>query len=106
MPQQAEAWLSLGDQASAHRLLGQMLQMSFGVGYRKDYQLETWIEWLGPINAQEPERAARTIAWFAQAAEALEETTEGEAARDAAHALLAVPSAGVHDGRSLCFSGS
>ena len=44
---QAEAWLSLGDQASAHQLLGQMLQMSFGVGYRKDYQLATWIEWLG-----------------------------------------------------------
>jgi hypothetical protein len=36
---QAEAWLALGDQASARQLLGQMLRMSFGVGYRKDYQL-------------------------------------------------------------------
>jgi hypothetical protein len=35
---QAEAWLTLGDQASARRLLGQMLQMSFGVDYRKDYR--------------------------------------------------------------------
>jgi hypothetical protein len=87
---QAEAWLALGDQASARRLLGQMLRTSFGVGYRKDYQLETWIEWLGPLNAQEPERAAERIAWFAQAAVALEETTEGKAARDAAHTLLAV----------------
>src|SRR5262249_48941936 len=51
---QAEAWLSLGDKASAHQLLCQMLQMSFGVGYRKDYQLATWIEWLGRINVQEP----------------------------------------------------
>jgi hypothetical protein len=87
---QAETWLALGDLASARRLLGQMLQMSFGVGYRKDYQLETWIEWLDPLNAQEPERAAERIAWFAQAAVALEETTEGKAARDAAHTLLAV----------------
>jgi hypothetical protein len=87
---QSEAWLAVGDQASARRLLDQMLRMSFGVGYRKDYQLETWIEWLGYINAQEPIRAAERIAWFAQAAVALEETTEGAASRDAAHALLAV----------------
>jgi hypothetical protein len=85
---QAEAWLALGDQASARRLLGQMLRMSFGVGHRKE--LETWIQWLGPINAQEPERAAERIAWFARAAVALEATTEGEAARNAAHSLLAV----------------
>src|SRR4029450_2694021 len=58
--------------------------------YRKDYQLATWIEWLGPLNAQEPARAAERIAWWAQAAVTLQETTEGEAAREAAHALLAV----------------
>jgi hypothetical protein len=52
--------------------------------------IATWIEWLGPLNAQEPARAAERIAWCAQAAVTLQETTEGEAARDAAHALLAV----------------
>jgi hypothetical protein len=87
---QAEAWLALGDQASARQLLCQMLQVSFGVGYRKDYQLASWIEWLGRINEKEPERAAERIAWFARAAMTLKETTEGRAARDAANVLLTV----------------
>ncbi len=67
-----------------------MLQGSFGVGFRKDYQLDTWIEWLGRINKVEPERAVERIAWFARAIMTLEETTDDAAARYAANELLAV----------------
>jgi hypothetical protein len=87
---QAEAWIALNDQQSARRLLKQLLDVSFGVDYRKDYQLNTWIEWLGRINEIEPEKAAERISWFAQATVKLQEITEGKAAKYAANTLLAV----------------
>jgi len=87
---QAEAWITLDDNESARRVLDRMLQGSFGVGFRKDYQLGTWIEWLGPINEVEPERAAERIGWFARAITTLEETTDDAAAIYAANELLAV----------------
>jgi hypothetical protein len=88
--QQAKAWLALGDKESARHQIDQMMRMSFAVGYRKDYQLNTWIEWLGDINKIEGDKAAERIAWFARAITSLEETTEGPAARYAANELLAV----------------
>ena len=87
---QAEAWITLDDNESVRRVLDRILQGSFGVGFRKDYQLDTWIEWLGQINEVEPERAAERIAWFARAAVTLEETTDDKASRYAANELLAV----------------
>lgn len=87
---QAEAWLAVDDKESARQTLEQMLRVSFGVGYRKDYQLDTWVEWLGHINQAEPERAASRISWFARAAIALEEQTEGRASKSAANKLLEI----------------
>ena len=86
---QSKAWLALNDQSSAYQSLREMLEISFGVGYRKDYQLNTWIKWLRQINTLVPERAADRIAWFAAHILTLERSTEGDATRDAAHALLA-----------------
>ena len=88
--QQAKAWLALGDTDSARHQLDRMMRLSFAVGYRKDYQLDTWIEWLGHINEVEGDKAPERIAWFARAITTLEETTEGPAARYAANELLAV----------------
>ena len=87
---QAEAWITLDDNKSARRVFDRMLQGSFGVGFRKDYQLDTWIKWLGRINKVEPEQAVERIAWFARAIMTLEETTDDAAARYAANELLAV----------------
>ena len=80
---QAEAWLDLGDSYSAKTLLTRMLQLSFGIGYAKDYQLDRWIEWLGRMNEIEPELAANRIAWFSEIITAVNETTEGEATHQA-----------------------
>ena len=86
---QAEAWSSIGEHEHTSRLLRQMLLYSFGVGYRKDYQLDSWIAWLKQINELEPEQAAARTMWFAQTILTLEESTEGKATWYAANELLA-----------------
>ena len=86
---QAEAWASIGEPERTAQLLRQMLFHSFGVGYRKDYQLNSWIAWLKQIHELEPERAAARTMWFAQAILTLEESTEGKASWLAADRLLA-----------------
>jgi len=87
---QAEAWISLGEKERARQILERMLQMSFGVGYRKDFQLDSWISWLSKINKVEPNKAAERIAWFAQAITTLKDSTEGDASSYAANELLAI----------------
>jgi len=86
---QAEAWTSIGEPERTAQLLGQMLFHSFGVGYRKDYQLNTWIAWLKQLHALEPEQAGARTMWFARAILTLEESTEGKAGWLAADGLLA-----------------
>jgi AAA domain len=87
---QAEAWLSLEDHTSARQLLYQILRVSFGLAYQKDDRPSTWVEWLGRINVQEPERTAERIIWFARATVALEDVVPGRSSRDMANALLRV----------------
>lgn len=87
---QAKAWLSLREPEFASAALRQMIKVSFGVGYRKDYQFDGWIRWLGRINQAEPEQASQRIAWFAQAVISLQGSTEGKTSRYAANELLAV----------------
>jgi hypothetical protein len=88
--EQAEAWASLDEKESVHRILEKMLKTSFGVGYRKDYQFNIWINWLNRINKIEPEKASERIEWFARAIVSLESTTEGRASTYAANDLLLV----------------
>lgn len=87
---QAEGWIILGEKKSARELLGKMLNVSQAVGYRKDYQLNKWIHWLGRINEVEIEKAAERISWFACAIVSLEETTEGAASMYSANELLSI----------------
>ncbi|MDP1945864.1 MAG: hypothetical protein Q8L77_00045 [Nitrospirota bacterium] len=87
---QANAWLTLHDKSAARRLLLQMLQVSFGVRYKGDYQLDTWVHWLGKVNEAEPTKAEERIKWFARDLFALEGTTEDDAPRSAINELLAV----------------
>ena len=86
---QAEAWAGIGEPERTAQLLEQMLFHSFGVGYRKDYQLNSWIAWLKQIHELEPEQAAARTMWFARAILTLEESTEGKASWLAADGLLA-----------------
>ena len=87
---QAKAWLALGDTSAVRRLLLQMLQVSFGIRYKGDYQLDTWVHWLGKVNEIEPAKTGERIKWFAGNLFALEGTTESDAPRSAINELLAV----------------
>ena len=87
---QAEAWLDMEDKERAQHFLELALQVGFGVGYRKDYQMEQWIGWLDKINHLEPEKSLERIARYAHAIEGLEESTEGWAVAYAAEELLVV----------------
>ena len=87
---QAEAFILLREKEVANRLLNRILKLSFGVGFRKDYQLNSWIEWLNSINNIEPDKTAERIEYFAQAISKLSEVADDRSMRSAANELLAV----------------
>src|SRR5205085_4789705 len=62
--------------------------VSFGVGYRKDYQMERWIGWLDMALPVEPALAPDRLAVFAAAVAGTEDMTEGRGTRSAALALV------------------
>jgi hypothetical protein len=81
-------WLRLGELEIAEKWIKQSIQESIGVGYRKDYQLSTWIEWLRIINRKEPEKASDRIKWFLSHLNHIKDSTEGRAYWDASEKLL------------------
>ena len=85
----AEAWLEAGDHERAQHFLDLALEVGFGVGYRKDYQMNLWIDWLDRVNKIEPDKAAGRISHFAHAIRDFEESAESEAVVSAAERLIA-----------------
>lgn len=86
--QQAEAWIELNDFEKAKRSIDLLLHVTFGVRSEKDYQMESWIEWLQVANQHEPESIVERISWFARAIVSLEEQTAGGGTHSAACNLL------------------
>ena len=84
----AKAWIEIGEREQARSFLRQALERSYGIGYRKDYQLDDYIGWLERINALEPEQASNRISDFARAIESLDENIESRAVHSAAGELL------------------
>lgn len=83
----AAAWLQLGEPEAARKTLSQTLLDSSSTG-EKDYQLNSWLEWLERINRIEPELAAQRVAWFVEVIAELERN--GGPAADAAYDLLEI----------------
>ncbi len=83
---QAKAWKDLGDLERAKEMLSWMLKNSLGTEYQEGYQLRVWVQWLGRVNAKEPENAPERIAWFAQVLAASDSDGIGNALQE----LLAV----------------
>lgn len=82
--------LILGELEIGEKWLKQAIQESIGVGYRKDYQFSTWIEWLRKINLKDQSKATERIKWFLSHLNHIKETTEGRAYWNASEELLDV----------------
>jgi hypothetical protein len=87
--EQAAAWLELGDEERARAAMHRGVRASFGVGARKDTQLDDWIELMKPQLTETSTDANDRIIWLARCLAGLEATTEGDAGRYAAKTLLA-----------------
>lgn len=85
---QAHSWVLIGEVERAKPLIDQILQISAGIGYRKDYQLDSWIEWMRMANQVQPDAAQARIRFLASAAISMIDSTEGDAATSAAELLL------------------
>jgi energy-coupling factor transporter ATP-binding protein EcfA2 len=85
---QAQGWILIGEIERARVLLDQMLRLSAGIGYRKDYQLDFLIEWMRMVNRAQPESARERVRFLASAVVSMVESTEGRAAASAAELLL------------------
>lgn len=86
----SKVWLILGELNIGEKWLKQAIQESIGVGYSKDYQFSTWIEWLRKINHKDPSNANVRIKWFLSHLNHIKETTEGRAYWLASKELLDV----------------
>jgi hypothetical protein len=84
----SKAWLHLGEVDIAEKWIKQTIQESIGIGYRKDYQFNTWIEWLQKINSIRPDKGSEHIKWFLSHLSHIKESTEGRAYWHASEALL------------------
>jgi len=84
---QARAWLTVGETSRVHDCIRRIRQSSLGVGYRKDYQTNTWIQRLREHLQSHPDDAPRLLPWMSCAVASLEDTTE-RAAREAAPELV------------------
>ena len=90
--EQAQAWIDVDQSERAKISLCKAIEAAFGVGYRKDFQLNLWIKWLGRVCEVEVERAPERITNFTLALEGLKKSTEGPAVDSAAELLLCVTS--------------
>ena len=67
-----------GEQQKAQHIVTDMVRMAFGIGYRKDYQFDHWVDWLG-LALLEPDgsQLINEAAWLARLLATSEPMTEG-----------------------------
>lgn len=73
---QVDSWIKLGKPAKAEEYIKQAIITSTGIGYRKDYQFNTWVNWLMKINVLEPQMSHDRLTWFASHLKHIKDTTE------------------------------
>ena len=90
----AHRYLGINEVEKARAKAMTLLSMSHVVGYRKDYQFEVWVAWLGrALESEGGDRFVVDAAWLARVLSAANPMTEGAPARSAASLAAAVASA-------------
>ena len=87
---QAQTWQEIGDQQQSETCMDRTFKSSFGVGYRKDYQLNYWIEWLSNEDETHQSKLIARVLQFASVIENLGFAVEPDTSRSAAERLIAV----------------
>ncbi|RLK24444.1 AAA domain-containing protein [Micromonospora sp. M71_S20] len=87
---QAAAHLQAGDTATGRALLARVMPESFSPHWRKDVQLEIWVQWLVRATQNRPDVLLAEAADIAPLIAALTEATDGSAEAAAALLLQAV----------------
>lgn len=85
---QGKAWLEMGFYNKAEAYFHQMIEETFGVGYRKDSQPTLFAEWLGEAIQREPEHATEYVHWLTSRLRYIDEIAETRTAYRAANRLL------------------
>ena len=86
---QGQAWLRLQNAERAKQCFSRMIEASFGVGYRKDYQPSTYAQWIGSAIKNNPVGADTRIHWLTSRLKYLVSSSEGtRIAKRAAEELL------------------
>ena len=81
----AQRYLGIDEVETARAKAMVLLSISHGVGYRKDYQFEVWVGWLGrALESKGGDRFVVDAAWLARVLSAANPMTEGAPARSAA----------------------
>ena len=75
---QINAWFELDEIGRPRKLLIRSLNATFGVGYRKDYQLDYWVKLYRKITNAVPGQALKRYQRIAEAIPSLEDSTEGQ----------------------------
>ena len=85
---QGQAWLELGCNEKAEACFHQMIEESFGIGYRKDSQPSLFAEWIGDAIKLFPDKAVEHIHWLTSRLKHIEDVAESKARLRAAERLL------------------
>ncbi len=80
-----------GEERIARRLVRSLIPMALGVGFRKDYQCDSWVAWLGRALAEpDGDRLVDEAVWLARVLTAVDPMTEGAPGSAAADLPAAV----------------
>jgi hypothetical protein len=84
----ADIYIDLKEPIEAEKWIKEAFKESIGIGYSKDYQINTWLGWIENINKLQPEGAVDRITWFLPQLDHIKMTTDGRAFWDSAEKIL------------------
>ncbi len=73
---QAEDWLNINEPIRAEQWMHKTIEESLSIGYRKDYQLNTWLDWLNKVNKIEPEFGEERLQHYLERLQYVKDVTE------------------------------
>lgn len=85
---QGQAWIEVGCYDKAETCFHQMIQESFGIGYRKDSQPSLFSEWIGDAITLYPDKAIDLVHWMTARLNHIGEVAESRTRLRAAERLL------------------